>query len=218
MSNLNPTVELWDIDKIKPYAGNAKQHPDDQIEKLATSIKTYGWSSPISVDTDGVVIAGHGRRLAAIKLGLKKVPVIHRKDLTKAQADALRLADNRVVSNDYDMSMIQDELRRLMDEEIDLSTLGFDEKELAFSMADLGEIDDDFFVEDVAAAVEDQRTETKAAVERVDDTAAPVTDALGFKRLPIAQCRQLRDLITKMEAKTGKTGPDALIDFLSSAM
>lgn len=213
----NHKIEIWDIEKIIPYEKNAKIHSDEQVSKLATAILTFGWTQPIVVDVDGIIIAGHGRRLAAIKLGRAKVPVICRRDLTKAQADALRLADNRVTSVEYDMSLIQDELQRLVADDIDLTTLGFDAKEIEFSIADLGALDPSMFVEDVSAAVEEQKKETKAAAERIDDTAAPVGDALGFKRVTINESRQLRELMGKIEAKTGKQGVEALLAVLSAA-
>lgn len=217
----NFPVELWEIGSIKPYDRNAKIHNDDQVEKLATAIKTFGWTQPIVVDKDGVIIAGHGRRLAALKLKLAKVPVICRRDLSKSQADALRLADNRVTSVEYDMSLIQDELRALADSlngEFVLSDLGFDEKELDFTLADLSEIDNSFFVDDVGDAVEQQKAENKELVEQIDDIAAPVGDALGFKRVTIAQSREIRSLMGKIEAATGMKGADALIAFVAGKL
>lgn len=217
MSETRHVTELWDVDKIVPYEGNAKKHPEEQIKKLATSIKEFGWTQPIVVDKDGVIIIGHGRRLAAISLGLKKVPVVCRADLDQVQVRALRLADNRVTSTDYDMSLIQEELRDLHNENFDLSVMGFDAKEIEFSTEDLGAIADDFFVDDISGAVETQKTNNAKAAEAVDDTAAPVSDALGFKRVTIAQSRELRDLMNRIEAKTGKNGIEALIQVLASA-
>lgn len=219
MSELMP-VELWDIDKIKPYPRNAKIHSDEQVAKLANAIKTFGWTQPIVVDVDGIIIAGHGRRLAAISLGRKKVPVLCRKDLSKKQADALRLADNRVTSVEYDMSMIQAELRaiseNLTEVDFDISALGFDEREMDFTLSDLGQMASDFFIDDVGAAVDQQRLENARVTEKIDDTAAPIADAFGFKRVTIAQSRTIRSLMAKIEASTGKTGAEAFIDFASS--
>lgn len=216
----SPTIDVWDIDKIIPYEANAKKHSDAQVADLANLISKAGWTQPIVVWKNGEIIAGHGRRLAALKLGLKKVPVIVRDDITKAEADALRLADNRVTSTDYDQALIQDELQRLANElsgDLTLEDLGFDAKELDFSLADLGELDDSFFVDDVGEAVEQQKKENESAIEATDDIAAPVGDALGFKRVTIAQSRQLRELMAGIEIKTGKKGVDALIDVLSAA-
>ena len=219
MNNDNRQIEVWEIEKIIPYEANAKKHPQDQVNKLATAIKTFGWTQPIVVWGNGEIIAGHGRRLAAIQLGLARVPVIVRRDLTRAEADALRLADNRVTSTDYDQELIQSELQRLSAELEDggfqLTDLGFDAKEIDFVSVDLGDIDDSLFVDDVAEAVEQQKQENAKSVETTDEIAAPVVDALGFKRVSIAQSRIIRDGIAKIEAKTGKKGADAFVDFLA---
>lgn len=217
MSNPALAVEIWPIEKLVPYELNAKKHPEDQVKKLATSIEKFGWTQPITVWTNGEIIAGHGRRMAALHLGLKKVPVVVRSDLSKAEADALRLADNRVTSTEYDQAMIQDELRRLSDEledsDIDLTDIGFDEKELDFSLSDLGQIDDSFFTEDVNEAVEEQREANEASIEETDQTAAPVADALGFKRVTVMESREIRGYMSQIEEATGDTGAAALIKF-----
>lgn len=214
----NHQIELWEIEKLVPYGMNAKKHPRDQVQKLARAITKFGWTQPIVVWENGEIIAGHGRRLAALELGLKKVPVIVRRDLTKAEADALRLADNRVTSTDYDQSAIQDELRRLSAElagsSIEMLDLGFDAKELDFSMADLGDMNSDFFVDDINEAVEQQKSENEKTIETTDDIAAPIADAFGFKRVSIAQSREIREHMTKIESATGKAGAEALIEFL----
>ncbi|MFA9261773.1 MAG: ParB/Srx family N-terminal domain-containing protein [Undibacterium sp.] len=216
MSKSDHTIEIWELDKIKPYERNAKKHPKEQVEKLAASIREFGYNQPIVVDADGIIIAGHGRRLAAIVLGRKVVPVICRRDLTKNQADALRLSDNRVASTEYDMSEIEAELRRLNDSEFDISSIGFDENEINFSLADLGAMDDEVFVGDIGAAVTTQQEENARASEVTDDIAAPVSDAFGFKRVTIAQSRMIRELMSKIEKQTGKTGVEALIEILSA--
>ncbi|MGV1754850.1 ParB/Srx family N-terminal domain-containing protein [Agrobacterium sp. CG674] len=212
-------IELIDIDTLKPYAANAKKHPPEQVEALANLIKKSGWTQPIVVWKDGTIIAGHGRRLAAISLGLKKVPAIVRSDITEAEADALRLADNRVTSTDYDQAAIQIELQRLsgeLDGDLLLTDLGFSDKELDFSLGDLGELNHDFFVEDISAAVEVQKAENAKKAEATDDTAAPVGDALGFKRVTIAESRKLRELMARIEDRSGKKGVEALIYVLEA--
>ncbi|WP_326894352.1 ParB/Srx family N-terminal domain-containing protein (plasmid) [Rhizobium beringeri] len=221
MSEPNHAIEIVDIGWLKEYEANAKKHPDDEVAKLATSIEKFGWTAPIIVWKDGVIIAGHGRRKAALKLGLKKVPVIVRRDLTKTQADALRLADNRVAGTQYDQAAIQIELQRLADEldgSFELSDMGFTDKELDFALGDLDEISDDLFVDDISGAVETQKEENKAKVEAVDDTAAPVGDALGFKRVTIEESRKLKGLMAQIETRSGKSGVQALIHVLSAAV
>jgi len=214
----NPVIELWDIEKLVPYETNAKKHPPEQVNKLAVAIKKFGWTQPIVVWSNGDIIAGHGRRLAAISLNMKRVPVIVRSDLSKTEADALRLADNRVSSTEYDQTLVQDELRRLAEElagtDFDLTDLGYDQKELDFTMADLGEIDDSFFTDDINEAVANQNAENEDAASAADDVMAPVGDALGYKRITLAQSREMRGLISQIEATTGKTGPEVLLQLL----
>ncbi|MBD9511613.1 ParB N-terminal domain-containing protein [Ensifer sp. ENS10] len=220
MSELNHAIEIVEVSWLKEYEANAKKHPDHEIEGLSKSIQKFGWTAPIVVWKDGTIIAGHGRRKAAIKLGLKKVPVIVRRDLTKAQADALRLSDNRNHGVEYDQAAIQIELQRLAEEldgSFEMSDLGFTDKELDFSLANLDEIVTDLFIDDISGAVEAQKEENKIKVAATDDTAAPVGDALGFKRVTIEESRKLKGLMANIEQKTGKKGVEALIYVLSAA-
>lgn len=216
----NKPVQLVDIEDIRPYENNAKKHAPEQVNSLVKLIERFGWTQPIVTDKDMVIIAGHGRRLAALQMRLTKVPVIVRDDLTKDEANALRLADNRVASLDYDLAMEQAELQALslVDLNFDLLDLGYTEHELNFSTADLGAMDDAIFVEDITSAVEEQKTSNSQKTQEVDDTAAPVVDALGFKRVTIAESRILRELVARMETATGKKGAPALIDFLQTRL
>lgn len=211
---MNIPVELWEIDRIQPYEKNAKVHSDEQVEAVAKSITKFGWTQPIVVDKDGVVIVGHGRRLAAIKLGLKKVPVVCRTDLDKAEVDALRLADNRVASQLYDTEILKDELLSLKDLDFDLSFTGYDEKELEFLTADLSKIDTGVFVEDVGQAVEKQKEENDLKVKEIDGKELPLSEAFGFKKLLPGQVRRVKAFMAKLEAETGEEGAAALMSFL----
>lgn len=207
-------IELWNVEDLVPYPGNAKKHPPSQVEALANLILKSGWTQPIVIWKNGEIIAGHGRRLAALHLKLTKVPVIVRSDLTKAEADALRLADNRVTSTEYDQAAIQIELQRLsgeLDGDLKLTDLGFTDKELDFTLGELGEINDDFFIDDIGEAVAKQKEENEKKVEATDDTAAPVGDALGFKRVTIAESRKVRELMARIEERAGRKGVEALI-------
>jgi len=121
----------WEaIDKLIPYAKNARTHSDEQVAQIAGSIKEFGFNNPILVDKDNSVIAGHGRLMAARKLGMDKVPVVELQHLTESQRKAYVLADNRIALNSgWDTSMLSLELQDLKDD-IDLSLLGFDPDEL----------------------------------------------------------------------------------------
>ncbi len=121
-------IEYRDVSSIVAYAGNARQHPRKQIDQLKSSILEFGFSNPILVDKAGVVIAGHGRLLAARELALEKVPIIELGSLSAAQGRALRLADNKIALNSgWDVDLLRVELGELMsaDVEIDLGVTGF---------------------------------------------------------------------------------------------
>src|SRR5580704_1424370 len=93
------SIEMWPIDRLIPYARNARQHSEKQIAQLAQSIRDNGFVCPVLVDKHGSVIGGHGRILAAQQVGLTELPVIVLDHLTETQAQALRLADNRIAEN-----------------------------------------------------------------------------------------------------------------------
>lgn len=124
-------VELWPIGRLLPYAANARTHSDEQVGQIAGSIAEFGFNVPCLVDDRGVLIAGHGRLLAARRLGLQQVPVIRLGHLTDAQARAFRLADNRIALNaGWDDELLSTELERLKEEGVALDLLGFAEDEL----------------------------------------------------------------------------------------
>jgi DNA modification methylase len=124
-------VEFWPIDRLLPYAANARTHPDEQVAQIAGSIAEFGFNVPCLVDDRGVLIAGHGRIVAAKRLGLQQVPVIRLDHLTDAQARAFRLADNRIALNaGWNDELLSAELERLKEDGVDLALLGFAEDEL----------------------------------------------------------------------------------------
>ena len=110
--------------KLIPYEKNAKMHPADQVEHIANSIQMFGWTQPIVVDENNVVVIGHGRLAAAKKLMLDTVPVVRRDDLTEEQTKALRIVDNRVAKSKTDRELISEELSTIID--IDLEQFGID--------------------------------------------------------------------------------------------
>jgi DNA modification methylase len=123
-------IEWLSVETLIPYAKNARTHSDEQVAQIAGSIKEFGFNNPVLVDKDNSVIAGHGRLMAARKLGMDKVPVIQLGHMTEAQRKAYVLADNRIALNSgWDTGMLSLELQDLKDD-IDLSLLGFDPDEL----------------------------------------------------------------------------------------
>lgn len=120
------------VDSLIPYARNSRTHSDAQVAQIAASIKEFGFTNPILIDEDGGIIAGHGRVMAAQKLGLVEAPTITLAGLTEAQRRAYVIADNRLALNaGWDEEMLKLELADLNSQEFDLSLLGFDEDELA---------------------------------------------------------------------------------------
>jgi site-specific DNA-methyltransferase (adenine-specific) len=118
------------VDKLIPYAKNSRTHSPEQVGQIAASIKEFGFRNPILVDGVGI-IAGHGRLMAAQKLGLDKVPTIDCSDMTESQKKAYIIADNKLAMNaGWDTAMLSIEMKDLEDEGFDLALLGFDDKEL----------------------------------------------------------------------------------------
>ena len=122
-----PKVELRPIEALLHYERNVKHHPEAQVNALVRSIKEFGFTTPILIHSSGEIIAGHGRFLAARKLGLKKVPVIILDHLTEAQRIAYRIADNRLAEQaEYVLENIHVELDKLREMDFDLDLTGFD--------------------------------------------------------------------------------------------
>src|SRR3974390_1869473 len=119
-------VANWPLGKIVPYARNARKIPARAIDKVAASIREFGWRQPIVVDKDSVIIVGHVRLLAARKLGLKEAPVHVASNLTPAQVKAYRLLDNRSHEEaDWDYELLGPELEELQGLDFDLDLTGF---------------------------------------------------------------------------------------------
>lgn len=124
-------IEQWDIDRVRPYERNPRRN-DKAVQAVAESIREFGFRQPIVVDSGGVIVVGHTRYKAALKLGLKTVPVHVAADLTPQQARGYRLADNRTAENaEWDVDLLPIELGELRDEGFDLKLAGFSDKELA---------------------------------------------------------------------------------------
>ena len=140
------SLEYWAIDRLIPSPRNARTHSPAQVAEIAGSIRTFGFTNPILVGSDGDVIAGHGRLAAARLLGLAEVPVIPLPGLTETQRRQLVLADNRIALNaGWDLEMLNLELKELLLLGADLTALGFTAQELAAALnpADAGLVDED---------------------------------------------------------------------------
>jgi DNA modification methylase len=131
------SVQVWPIERLLPNARNARTHSDEQVAQVAASIVEFGWTNPILVGCDEVIIAGHARLAAARKLGLAEVPVIVLDHLTETQRRALVLADNKLALNaGWDEEMLRVELETLKDDNFNLDIVGFTDAELDVLLAD----------------------------------------------------------------------------------
>src|SRR5712671_5911311 len=125
-------VERWPIERLMPYARNARTHSDAQVSQIAASIREWGWTNPVLVAEDGTIIAGHGRVLAAKKLRLKEVPVMVASGWSDAQKRAYALADNKLALNaGWDLALLGLELNELGTLGFELDLTGFDVDERA---------------------------------------------------------------------------------------
>jgi ParB-like chromosome segregation protein Spo0J len=124
-------IQHYPLDQLIPYARNARTHADEQISQIAGSIAEFGFVNPILVGDDNVIIAGHGRLMAAQRLGLKTVPVIMLAHLSETQRRALVIADNKIAENaGWDEEMLRLELQALREADFDLDITGFDFEDL----------------------------------------------------------------------------------------
>lgn len=119
-------IEWMKPGDLIPYPANAKLHPPAQVDHIANSIKAFGWQQPIVVDSENVVIIGHGRLMAAKQLMLDTVPVVRATELTEDQVNALRLADNKTNESEWDFGKLEEELAALDIAGVDMSMFGFE--------------------------------------------------------------------------------------------
>ena len=130
MEQWTPSIVYKDPKTLIPYSRNAKVHTKSQVEKIANSIDKFGFTQPIVVDSDDVIILGHGRREAAIALNLKKVPVFIANHLTEDQSIALRITDNRVADAPWDVDLLRFDITSLNLHNFNLDVLGFEKNSL----------------------------------------------------------------------------------------
>ena len=130
-------VERRSIDDLIPYARNSRTHSDEQVAQIAASMKEWGWTNPVLVDEHGGIIAGHGRIMAARKLGMDEVPVMVAQGWTDAQKRAYVIADNKLALNaEWDDELLKIEIHALDEIGFDLANLGFSGSELDLLMFD----------------------------------------------------------------------------------
>lgn len=141
MTRLTPAmakrIEMWPVDKLVPYERNARTHSPEQVAQIAASITEFGFVSPILVDNEAGILAGHGRLQAAQELGLEDVPVVVLDHLTEAQKRAYIIADNKLALNaGWDVNLLNEEIQGLTELDFDIALLGFSDAELEGLAAD----------------------------------------------------------------------------------
>jgi len=201
-------MNLVSIDKLIPYVNNARTHSPEQINKLRSSLREFGFVNPVIIDKEFNIIAGHGRIMAARAEGIKEVPCVLADYLTEAQKKAYILADNRMAMDaGWDEEMLKVELEALEGESFDLSLTGFDEKELSDLFKEEHEVEDDDY--DLTTALE------KASfVERGDRW------VVGRHVLYCGDATDPEDVNKLMQDKRGNlilTDPPYGVSFCSSA-
>ena len=188
-------VEYVPVEDVKPYEGNAKLHPAEQIEQIKKSIEEFGFLDPIAIWQDGKVIEGHGRLIAAHELGMKTVPVIRLDSLTDEQRRAYTLVHNKLTMNSgFNMDLLSMELEMIDD--IDMDAFGFDTSDLDAVTPDLEDEDDGWYG--------DERERTNDAYNLGIDAAAEKSD--GFWQMPVIACDDYipADLVGFNYAKTNE--------------
>lgn len=140
-----PPIKMAKVKNLIPYVNNSRTHSEDQIAQVAASIKEFGFTNPILVDGDNGVIAGHGRLMAARKLGMEEVPTLELAHLSQAQKKAYIIADNKLAQNaGWDKETLVNELDSLEGLDFDISVVGFNSDELSalrFEAFDIEEVD-----------------------------------------------------------------------------
>ena len=208
-------VEMWHIDALVPYDKNAKNHPPKQVEQIAASMTEFGFpkSKAIEVDEKGVIINGHGRRLAAIQAKMTEVPVVVRNDLSDTQIKAYRLIDNKTAESTYDTELMSMEMIDLQMDDFNLGDF-FDERDLDFlTNDDLGEIDYSELDADIGSEAQAHSDATETAIEDADTKRTPISKALGFSHVVGSERRKIALFMSHVESVTGLEGAKAMVAF-----
>lgn len=221
-------MQLVPLEKLVPYANNARTHSAEQINKLRSSLREFGFINPVIIDRDYGVIAGHGRILAAKEEGIREIPCVFADHLTEAQKKAYIIADNRMAMDaGWDEELLRVEIEALQAEAFDLSLTGFDEKELSDLFKDDADVREDDF--DVEAELEKPCVAKGGDVwllgrHRVicGDSTKPETYALLLGDTKVNLVCTDPPYLVKLESTSGKIKNDDLDDeqgyvFLKSA-
>ena len=183
-------IEIWPVGRLVPYARNARTHSDAQVAQIAASIAEFGFNAPILVDSNDGIVAGHGRLLAARKLGLSEVPVVVLDHLSDTQRRAYIIADNKLSENAaWDEKILASELAELEHEGLDLKLVGFSDAELEALLASDAD----------GPAPEDEESIPEAPSQAI--TQPGDVWSVGNHRLVCGDCRDFAVIETLLEGK-----------------
>lgn len=203
-------MQLVPISKLVPYVNNARTHSPEQVMKLRSSLREFGFINPIIIDRDYGIIAGHGRLLAAKEEGITEVPCVFVDYLTEAQKKAYILADNRMAMDaGWDEELLRVEIEALQGEAFDVSLTGFDEKELA-----------DLFKDGNDSDAEDDDYDLSAALEKAAFVKRGDIWTVGRHRLMCGDATSAEDVAALMEGRKANlilTDPPYGVSFKSSS-
>lgn len=203
-------MQLIPISKLVPYVNNARTHSPEQVMKLRSSLREFGFINPIIIDRDYGIIAGHGRLLAAKEEGITEVPCVFVDYLTEAQKKAYILADNRMAMDaGWDEELLRVEIEALQGEAFDVSLTGFDEKELA-----------DLFKDGNDSDAEDDDYDLSAALEKAAFVKRGDIWTVGRHRLMCGDATSAEDVAALMEGRKANlilTDPPYGVSFKSSS-
>ena len=169
-------IESLPLDRLIPYARNSRTHSDAQVAQVAASIREFGFTNPVLIDAEDGIIAGHGRVMAARKLGLEKVPCIRLAHLSETQRRAYIIADNKLALNSgWDEEMLALELAELREVDFNLQLTGFDGAELGefdaaeTDMPELADGDKQPFQQKTFTLHDEQAEEVEAAIAKAKE-------------------------------------------------
>ena len=209
MSKTTTEMQLVAVSKLIPYVNNARTHSAEQVMKLRSSLREFGFINPVIIDRDYNVIAGHGRIMAAKEEGIKEVPCVFVDYLTEAQKKAYILADNRMAMDaGWDEELLRIEIESLQGADFDIGLTGFDENDLA-----------DLFGNDDTSDVKDDDYDLSAALEKAAFVEKGDIWTVGRHRLMCGDATSSEDVAALMEGKKANlviTDPPYNVAFESS--
>lgn len=202
-------MELVSVSKLIPYINNARTHSADQVNKLRSSLREFGFINPVIIDKDYNIIAGHGRILAAKEEGIPEVPCVYVDYLTEAQKKAYILADNRMAMDaGWDEELLRLEIEALQAESFDVSLTGFDDQEIA-----------DLFKDEEGSGAKDDDYDLSAALEKAAFVEKGDIWTVGRHRLMCGDATSAEDVERLMDGRRANlilTDPPYGVSFQSS--